>query len=121
MAMYHCPAFDYNIIKADILISEVKTKYDKFLRLCNVRYNPPDNIHISFSFETESSHKIILIEIYWKSKFKDDLFTISDNPWTVSIHMDIECSGYETAYGITGTNEHQSSDDILKLIGECLG
>ena len=82
---FHAPAFDYNIIQADDLVSKIKNHYGDILTNVNVRYDPPDSIIVEYDFD----HKDIWYRarVMWQAAGDYDLVRIALNVWHYQLLM----------------------------------
>ena len=116
--MESSPAFDYNIIKADILVNDVAKKFKNELKSYGVSYNPPNSIVLEFNFETE--HKKYKIVVWWKAITEHDRFDLTEKCWWARGEYYIRLFDRSSVKGLTDTIMNLSNNDILEHIGDSL-
>ena len=115
--MESSPAFDYNVINADILLNDMKEKFSDKIKECSISYDPPGTIGIIVLFEDgENWYRAI---IYWKAEWKHDRFEITDNCWTLILEYFVKIAGRSSVHSNTEPILYLTNKDVLKLIGEC--
>ena len=116
--MVSSPAFDYNIIKADILVKDVTKNFKNEFKSYGVSYNPPNSIVLEFNFETE--RKKYKIAVWWKATTEHDRFELSEKCWQARGEYSIKLFDRSSVKGLTDIIMNLSNDDILEHIGDSL-